>query len=502
MKCDKETMRLYAVTDRAWTGKKTLYEQVEEALRGGVTCVQLREKELSDEEFLKEAMEIRELCRRYHVPFFINDNVDVAIKCGADGIHVGQDDMKTTDVRRLVGEEMIIGVSVHTVEEAREAVENGADCLGVGAMFSTTTKSNVDVLSWQVLHDICHAVEIPVVAIGGISKENMLELSGSGVDGVALVSAIFAAENIEGECKELRRLSEGMAERGVDDLEIPQQKDGCQEISKKTMPTALSIAGSDCSGGAGIQADIKTMTMHGVYAMSAITALTAQNTTGVSDIVEVTPEFLKNQLEMIFTDIRPDAVKIGMVSNSKLIETIVECLKFYEAENVVVDPVMVATSGADLMQSEAVIMMKSLLLPMATVITPNIPEAEVLSGIKIMDSNGMQEAANYLYKVYGCAVLIKGGHSINDANDLLCHEGKLTWFYGKKIENPNTHGTGCTLSSAIASNLAKGYELEEAIQKAKEYISGALADMLDLGKGSGPMNHAYSLKQDEKRMIL
>lgn len=259
------------------------------------------------------------------------------------------------------------------------------------------------------------------------------------------------------------------------------------------MNTALTIAGSDCSGGAGIQADIKAMTMNGVYAMSAITALTAQNTTGVSDISEVSPEFLNNQLDMIFTDIRPDAVKIGMVSNSKLIERIVEKLKVYHAENIVVDPVMVATSGADLMENEAVNTMKSLLLPIAQLITPNIPEAEILSGMKIKNEKDMLEAAKFLNQTYGCAVLLKGGHCINDANDLLCQNGKVKWFYGRRIDNPNTHGTGCTLSSAIVANLAKGYELEEAVQRAKEYISGALAAMLNLGHGSGPMNHAFNM---------
>ncbi len=210
MKFDKKTMLLYAVTDRMWTGEKTLYEQVEDALRGGVTCVQLREKELSEEEFLKEAIEIKALCEKYNVPFFINDNVDIAIKCGADGIHVGQEDMEAGKVRSLVGEEMIIGVSVHTVEEALEAVKNGADCLGVGAMFSTSTKLDAGVLSMQTLHDICHAVDIPVVAIGGLNKENISKLAGTGVDGVALVSAIFAAQDIEAECRELYCISEEM----------------------------------------------------------------------------------------------------------------------------------------------------------------------------------------------------------------------------------------------------------------------------------------------------
>ncbi len=259
------------------------------------------------------------------------------------------------------------------------------------------------------------------------------------------------------------------------------------------MKTALTIAGSDSSGGAGIQADIKTMTMNGVFAMSAITALTAQNTTGVKSIMEVTPTFLVEQLDMIFTDIYPDAIKIGMVSNSELIKTIVERLTFYKADKIVVDPVMVATSGADLMKSDAVITMKNDLLPIATLVTPNILEAEVLTGMKIENENDMVKATLYINQIYGCSVLVKGGHSINDANDLLCQNGKVKWFYGKRIDNPNTHGTGCTLSSAIAANLAKGFDLETSIQRAKDYISGALSAQLDLGQGSGPMNHSFNL---------
>ncbi len=259
------------------------------------------------------------------------------------------------------------------------------------------------------------------------------------------------------------------------------------------MKTALTVAGSDCSGGAGIQADIKTMTANGVYAMSAITALTAQNTTGVTGISEVTPDFLAQQMDMICTDIRPDAVKIGMVSNSELIKTIVERLTFYKAENIVVDPVMVATSGADLMKSEAVITMKERLLPIATLATPNIPEAEVLTGMRIVNEADMVAAAVMMNQTYGCAVLIKGGHRVSDANDLLCKNGETKWFYGKHIDNPNTHGTGCTLSSAIAANLAKGFDLDTSVQRAKDYISGALSAQLNLGHGAGPMNHAFNL---------
>ena len=262
------------------------------------------------------------------------------------------------------------------------------------------------------------------------------------------------------------------------------------------MRTALTIAGSDSSGGAGIQADIKTMTANGVYAMSAVTALTAQNTTGVTAIMEVTPEFLAVQLDRIFTDIFPDAVKTGMVSSSELIRTIADKLRQYKAGNIVVDPVMVATSGARLISEEAIGTLKTELLPLADVVTPNIPEAEVLSGINVTDTDSMVKAAELISTNYGTAVLLKGGHSLNDANDLLFDKGRAVWFNGERIDNPNTHGTGCTLSSAIASNLAKGYDMPKAIRAAKNYISGALAYGLDLGKGSGPMNHAFAIEGD------
>lgn len=261
------------------------------------------------------------------------------------------------------------------------------------------------------------------------------------------------------------------------------------------MRTALTIAGSDSSGGAGIQADIKTMMANGVYAMSAITALTAQNTTGVTSIMEATPQFLAEELDCIFTDIYPDAIKTGMVSSSELIEVIADKLTGYQAKNIVVDPVMVATSGARLISEDAISTLKSKLLPLAKVITPNISEAEVLSEMQIKSEADMEKAAEIICNRLGCSVLLKGGHQLNDANDLLWQKNEqATWFMGKRIDNPNTHGTGCTLSSAIASNLAKGYDLKTSVKYAKNYISGALAAGLNLGKGSGPMNHAFAIK--------
>ena len=473
LNCKKEDLLLYAVTDRSWLNGETLYEQVEKALKGGVTLVQLREKTLDRESFKQEAIAMKELCHRYHVPLIINDDVELALEVDADGVHVGQSDMEAGDVRRKLGPDKIIGVSAKTVEQALTAQAHGADYLGVGAVYSTGTKADARELNHDTLQAICETVNIPVVAIGGITRSNILNLRGRGICGVAVVSAIFAQKDITRAARELRNLS--------------------LEITGNRLPTALTIAGSDSSGGAGIQADIKTMTANRVYAMSAITALTAQNTTGVTGIMEVTPEFLAEQLDDIFTDIFPDAVKIGMVSSAALIEVIADKLEQYQVKNIVVDPVMVATSGSSLIADNAVETMKKRLLPLSALVTPNIPEAEILSGMKIDTPEDMIRAAEKISTGYRCAVLLKGGHQLNDANDLLYRGGSFQWFRGRRIDNPNTHGTGCTLSSAIASNLAKGYDLDTSVEKAKNYISGALAAMLDLGNGSGPMNHAFRI---------
>lgn len=259
------------------------------------------------------------------------------------------------------------------------------------------------------------------------------------------------------------------------------------------MKKVLTIAGSDCSGGAGIQADIKTITVHKMYAMSVITALTAQNTTGVYGILEVSPEFVANQIDCIFSDIRPDSVKIGMVSNAEIINIIADKLKEYKAKNIVVDPVMVATSGSKLLCDKAINALVTRLLPIADIITPNIPEAEVLSGIEIKNEDDMIKSAKKIGENLTCAILIKGGHLVNDATDLLYNNGKYEWFKAERINNPNTHGTGCTLSSAIACNLADGKTLSQSIEKAKNYLVGALKSGLDLGKGSGPLNHIYKI---------
>ncbi len=340
----------------------------------------------------------------------------------------------------------------------------GADYLGVGSIFPTNSKNDAEKVEVSTLKEICKVVNIPVVAIGGITKENINLLKESGIMGVAVISDIYGQKDI-------------------------------RKASSNLKKAVLTIAGSDCSGGAGIQADIKTMITNGVYGMSVITALTAQNTLGVSGILDIDNDFLKKQMDSVFTDIFPEAVKIGMLSSKSSILTISKALKKYGAKNIVVDPVMVSTSGSKLIEDDAIQTMCDELFPLARVITPNIFEAEILSEMKINSKEDMLKVGKIINEKYGCSVLCKGGHNLNDANDLLVETGSYRWFEGKRIDNPNTHGTGCTLSSAIASNLAKGMELETAIENAKEYISNALDEQMNLGKGRGPLDHGFMVKK-------
>ncbi|MCI8482991.1 MAG: bifunctional hydroxymethylpyrimidine kinase/phosphomethylpyrimidine kinase [Lachnospiraceae bacterium] len=257
------------------------------------------------------------------------------------------------------------------------------------------------------------------------------------------------------------------------------------------MKTVLTIAGSDCSGGAGIQADLKTIAAHGLYGESVITALTAQNTLGVAEVVPVSPDFLERQLECVFTDIPPDAVKIGMIPGREQMRVIRDILKKYQAEHIVMDTVMVSTSGKTLMEPEALTYYKQELLPLAEIYTPNLPEAELLLKTTIKTKEERVAAGKEFGLQYKGSVYLKGGHDLWAADDLLFDQGKMLWMEEVHIENPNTHGTGCTLSSAIACGLAQGYGVEKSVRNAKQYITGAIADGLDLGKGNGPLNHMY-----------
>ena len=477
MQFSGKQLRVYAVTDRRWLRSgETLAQQVEAALQGGATMVQLREKGLSREEILREARELLPLCHQYGAPLIVNDDPELAREAGADGVHIGQEDMAYEQARRLLGPDKIIGVSAHNPREALAAQDAGADYLGCGAVFGSATKDGVQTLTPAGLREICRSVRIPVVAIGGITAENLPQLRGTGAWGAAVVSAIFAQPDKKAAAQALSALArEAFEGQG------------------HSMKTALTIAGSDSSGGAGIQADIKTMMAHGVYAMSAITALTAQNTTGVFGIQEASPEFLQQELDCVFTDIFPDAVKIGMVSSAPLIRTIAKSLEQYRPANIVLDPVMVSTSGSRLLAEDAAQALLEELAPLADILTPNIPEAEVLSGRSIRSREEMEQAAAVIGQKFKGAILLKGGHLANTADDLLYVDGACHWYPGRHIDNPNTHGTGCTLSSAIASNLALGYSLEDSVGRAKAYVAGALEDGLDLGHGSGPLPHGYRI---------
>lgn len=489
-------LQVYAVTDRAWTGEKTLLQQLETALKAGVTLVQLREKHMDEATFIEEAKQVKALTDQYNVPLIINDNVEVALACNAAGIHVGQEDLETGAVRRMLGPDKIIGVTAKTVDQAKRAEAAGADYLGCGAVFGSSTKSEAKPMTLERLKEITSAVSIPVVAIGGIHAGNAGQLAGAGVAGIAVVSGIFGEADIDAAVRSLKDAVAHKILRAASNPEACADRSAAKRAGNHGRKKVLTIAGSDCSGGAGIQADLKTMTAFGVYGMSVITALTAQNTTGVYGIADTAPEFVAKQMDCIFTDIIPDAVKIGMVSRKDIIAAIAEKLKEYHAKNIVLDPVMVSTSGSRLLAEDAMDALAAQLLPLSVVMTPNIPEAELLSGLQVQTEREMEQAAQLIAEKYGGAVLVKGGHQVDTANDVLYRDGEWIWFPGERIDSPNTHGTGCTLSSAIACGLAEGRTVEESVRQAKAYLSGALASGLNLGRGSGPLDHCCILRPD------
>lgn len=482
MKFQSDMLLLYAVTEDIREGEEEgLCRKVESALQGGVTMLQLREKGLNKEAFVSLAKRVKSICQAFDVPLIINDSLEVALESRADGVHVGADDLPVSFIRQKVGKNFIIGATAKTVERAKAAQNEGADYLGVGAIFPSPTKKGAIRISAKELKEICSLVTIPVVAIGGIDKDNICKIEGSGAAGVAIVSSLFAAPDIKKAAEELKAESIRILKKGA-----------------KPMKSVLTIAGSDSSAGAGIQADIKTITANGVYATSAISALTAQNTLGISGILDVPPDFLAKQIDAVFSDIPPDAVKVGMLPKTLHILVSAKKLGFYGAKNIVVDPVLSSTSGTSLSENDAIGVYKSELFPLAALITPNIPEAERLSGIIIKDEEDMMRSAKKICSECSCAVLIKGGHGAKGANDYLYDGKNERWFYAEKIDNKNTHGTGCTLSSAIAANLAKGYDLFEATELAKKYLTFAISQMLDIGHGRGPIDHAFASWNNEE----
>lgn len=450
-------------------------EKIEEALRAGIDYLQLREKNISSAEYLKRARKLREMTGKYNTKFIVNDRADIAVLSEADGVHVGQSDIPVRDARSIMGKGRIVGATAKTPEQALEAQQAGADYLGSGAWFATATKKDAVPIKEETYREILKTISIPNVAVGGITAENCGKPLSCGANGLAISAGILQAADVTAEVRKLREI--------------------CRQFSKEEnkVKTVLTIAGSDCSGGAGIQADMKTITVHGLYGETVITALTAQNTMGVAEVLPVPPEFLEEQLKCVFEDIVPEAVKVGMIPGVEQMEVLVSCFRKYRPKNIVMDTVMISTSGRNLMEPEAVKYYQERLLPLADIYTPNIPEAELLSGRRIRNREERLEAAEQLAAQYPGAVLIKGGHEKAQAEDLLLTDRKTVWFPQKHIENCNTHGTGCTLSSAIACGLAEGKSMEESVGLAKEYITGAIADGLNLGKGNGPLNHMYRL---------
>ena len=543
---DRFDLRAYFVVGPDDTKGRPVADVVAAALRGGATFIQLRAKhaDARDLTAMAEAIAavIAQAGKADTVAFVIDDRVDAAWQCRelgikVDGVHIGQDDMMPEQARAMLGPDAIIGLSAEIlphIKTANALPDGTIDYIGAGPLHYTATtpdaaaveadgtKHALGIAGAQLL---CEASRYPVVVGGGVHADDVPALARTAADGWFVVSAIAAADDPERATRELLQAwiaVRGDARHGVaasaashlqSDAAAPPQCGAAMFDVKQPhgLPPVLTVAGSDSSGGAGIQADLKTMLANGVFGMSAITSLTAQNTTGVRAVQNADPAILADQIDAVFEDIPPMAVKIGMVSSAALIETIADRLTAHQARNIVLDPVMVATSGAKLIDDDAVAALTTRLFPLATVITPNMPETEALLAQVMQDrtseddtesarllSEGirteadMETAARTLAEHFGCAVLVKGGHGIKDANDVLVEpDGTATWFTSPRIDNPNTHGTGCTLSSAIASHLALGETLPQAVRSAKEYLTGALAEQLDLGHGAGPMDHTW-----------
>lgn len=472
MMLTQSDIRIIAITPQ-WEEADRILEAVKAVLAGGAPMIQYREKKRTGQAKRELAERLMELTKEAGAHFIINDDVDLAKVIGASGVHLGQGDLAIPEARRILGDDFIIGASAHNLAEAKECIAQGADYLGCGALYATATKSDTVALPLEELSKILSHVDVPLVGIGGIRLDHLEELKQAGLQGVALCSAIFEREDPKAWTKAF-----------------------LNELKPKSLPVALTIAGSDSSGGAGIQADLKTMTALGVFGTSAITALTAQNTLGVQGILAIEPDFVKAQLDAIFQDIPPQAVKIGMTSSAELMDAIADRLSYYGAKNLVLDPVMVSTSGSKLMEDAAVAKLKASLLPLADLVTPNRFEAEILAQQKIESKEDMVRAGQAILAL-GCrGVLVKGGHLGDNADDCLVLPQEVIWFEGPRFDNPNTHGTGCTLSSAIASFLAKGYDLSTAVAKAKAYLTQLIAYGLDLGAGRGPLNHMAAFPRE------
>jgi hydroxymethylpyrimidine kinase / phosphomethylpyrimidine kinase / thiamine-phosphate diphosphorylase len=463
---------LYLITDDNRDGD--LLARVTAALRGGVRILQYRDKHATATERLTMALRLVVLCHQAGALLIINDDAELARACAADGVHLGQQDGAVAAARALLGPGKLIGVSTRTVAEAQGAAAAGADYIGLGSLYPTTTKGDAIVVGLERLRAVRAAVALPIVAIGGIDRDNAGAVLAAGADSVAVISAVMGAPRSDLAARELTLLFNRR-------LPSPQGR-------------VLTVAGSDSGGGAGIQADLKTITLLGSYGMSAITALTAQNTRGVSAIHAVPPDFVGAQIEAVLSDIGADTLKTGMLLNAGIIAVVAAAIERH-ALLAVVDPVMIAKGGAALLQDAALVALRTELLPQAYLLTPNLPEAEALTGLTIRDEAEMTRAARALQGLGATNVLLKGGHLAGDeAVDLLLCGDQLHRFTVSRLATPHTHGTGCTLAAAIATFLAQGWPLPEAVGRAKTFLTAAIASALPLGSGHGPVNHWQGAK--------
>lgn len=463
---------LYLITDDNRDGQ--ILNRVNAALRGGARIIQYRAKEIRPDDRRAMAEKLRSLCLEHQALLIINDSPELARDIDADGVHLGQDDMPISDARRIVGHSKLIGVSTHNVDEALKADGQGADYIAIGSIFPTRSKEDITLVGLKTLSRVRKAVSVPLVAIGGMTPARAFEALAAGADSIAVMSGIMADDNPTRAAKEFSLLFN----------------------RKQPHPNGkvLTIAGSDSGGGAGIQADIKTISLLGSYASSVITALTAQNTLGVDGVYDVDTDFVAQQLRTVLDDIGTDTVKTGMLDWGGIVKCVAKTIE-ERSLLAVVDPVMVAKGGACLLNPEAQDSLLRWLLPQAYLLTPNIPELTAMTGIAAQNTHQMIEAGRSLQSLGVRNILIKGGHLEGDATDVLLLDKEEHLLSSARITNHNTHGTGCTLSAAIATFLAQGYPLQQAVERSKHFISIAIAKAVRTGRGQGPVNHFAAAMQ-------
>ena len=487
-------LSLYLVTDRPLSRGRDMAWIVREAAAGGVTMVQLREKECSTAEFITLARELKAALTPLGIPLIINDRADVALAVDADGLHIGQSDMPYETARRLLGKDKIIGLSVETMDEVIAANALDVDYIGISPVYATPTKTDtLTPFGLEGIDEVMRLSHHRSVAIGGMNRDTIGDVIARGVEGVAVVSAIVAADSPREAAAELSAI---IRDHRFEHSEHSEYSELLESSENSRLGRVLTIAGSDSGGGAGIQADIKSISANGCFAASAITAITAQNTLGVNAVEGLSIDIIEGQIDAVLSDIGADSIKIGMLHSAEVVHCVARMLRKYGIRDVVLDPVMVSTSGHKLIEDSAIEVLKSELMPMARVITPNIPEAEILLGEAISEQGDLPCAARRLSEMYDVSVLLKAGHLVND--DLIDifynrETGEVVELSARRVETRNTHGTGCTLSSALAAQLAKGLPLTEAVRAAKAYINNTIIHgaSYTIGHGHGPVAHFY-----------